>query len=199
MNNNQHSPKHSAESDDAVIQFAATWNGRLGLVQAVVGLATVNPAVIADAYHNWTDKEGHKGHASEVSAEKHANTVSRNMQRKRAGLYICAGALAVGGVAVAEGALRDQAPELQPIAITVEAASVALAGVTAAKFRARDARFKGQVHAERHNLVDLATSTVALAGVSATSLYPYADNAAALVVSAVSFTFGAMLYHDKIS
>jgi divalent metal cation (Fe/Co/Zn/Cd) transporter len=114
-------------------------------------------------------------------------------------MLICAGAVAVGGVAIAEATLRDQVAELQPIAITVESASVALAGITAVKFRARKSQFKGQVHAERHNLVDLATSSVALAGVSASSLYPYADNAAALVVGAVSFTFGTMLYKDKVS
>ena len=199
MNPNQHSHEHTAEPDDAVIQFAAKWNGRLGLAQAIVGALTLNPAVIADAYHNWTDKKGHKDHASEVVAEKQDNALSRERNRKRAGIYICAGAIAVGGVAVAEGIMREQAPELQPVAITVEAASVALAGITAAKFKARKAEFKGQIHAERHNKVDFATSTVALLGVSATQLYPYADNAAALVVSAVSFTFGAMLYKDKVS
>lgn len=199
MSKESHTAAHGdAHDDDEVVQFASDWNGRLGIAQAVVAGITLNLPVAADAWHNYADKKSHKGYAEAIAAEKNNNIADKVKSRKRSALFLCSGALAIGAVAGIDALYHEQETALNYPALGIEAASIALNGIVAYKFMQRTTKYEGQAHSEIHNLVDLGTSAVAFAGVAATAIYPYADNIAAVIVSAASFSLGTLLYFDKV-
>lgn len=185
-------------ADDAPMRFAERGNLYLGLTGVAVGLFTGSNAALADGIHNVADSRAHKAHRDTAEAERHdlgAKNVTK--ARKRAGVLIGAGALLVGGYSAYEIAQGSPDSSLNVPAVAIEAGSIALNGVVAYKFSKQQKTLQGQTHSHRHNLVDLATSSVAMVGILANPVLPHADSAAGIFVSVVTGSLGVQIYKGK--
>jgi divalent metal cation (Fe/Co/Zn/Cd) transporter len=186
-------------ADDAPIRLAKHGNLILGAIGLAVGFFSGSGAAFADGAHKVTDALAHDDHIATAEAERHADGSQNEIKfRKRAAILIGAGALLAGGYSVHEFVNSEPEYTINGIAAASELGSICLAGTVAYKFSRQNKKLAGQVHSQRHNLVDLGLSTVSLAGIVATPAWQYADSVAGISVSAASLMLGVQLYRDKI-